>query len=230
MANILLLTTESKMEVLIQDKLNRLGYQLSIYRDLHTAHENCISGNFSLCILNLATFGSQGFQMIQFIRQHNNNMPLLFLLPKQMSSDKNIGFQYDADDCLTLPLDMDDFLLHVGLLLNKATTTEIPAQPEHADVPIGSFSFSPDKRSLRFGEKVINLTKKEACVLDLLHSHRNSLIRREKILLKGWGKVDYFMGRSMDVYITRLRNYFKEDESVQIRNIHGVGYVLSVQD
>lgn len=230
MANILLLTNESKMEVLIQDKLYRLGYQLSVFRDLHTAHENCLSGNYSLCILNLEPFGAQGFKMIQFIRNHNNNMPLLFLLPKQMSSEKNIGFQYDADDCLTLPLDMDDFLLHIGLLLNKAKIEESKAGSEQADVPIGSFSFSLDKRSLKVGEKVINLTKKEACVLDLLHSHRNSLIRREKILLKGWGKVDYFMGRSMDVYITRLRNYLREDDSVQIRNIHGVGYVLSVQD
>ncbi len=230
MANIVLLTTETKLAGLIQDRLGRLGYFLTILPDTDLALKQCSEGRFSLCILNLSSFGSEGFQMIQTIRSKDLHIPVLFLLPKQLVSDKNIGFQYDGDDCLTLPLDMDDFLLHVGLLLNRSRIARVNFASNGTEIPIGSYSFSPDKRLLKLGEKVINLTKKEVCVLDLLHAHRNSLIRREKILLKGWGKVDYFMGRSMDVYITRLRHYLKEDESVQIKNIHGVGYVLSVEE
>ena len=121
---------------------------------------------------------------------------------------------------------MEDFIFHVQLLLNRKRFDRVS---EHA-LKIGSYSFSPDLRSLTNGQKVITLTKKEATVLNLLHAHRNTLLRREKILLKAWGKVDYFMGRSMDVYITRLRNYLREDNSVRIRNIHGIGYVLSFDE
>lgn len=230
MANIVMISNESKMATHIQERLGRLGYYLSILSNTDNALKQCAEGKFTLCILNLSTLGNEGFEMIQHIRSTNLHIPVLFLLPKQMIAEKNIGFQYDGDDCLTLPLDMDDFLLHVGLLMNRTRNARANISANGTEIPIGSYSFSPDKRRLKLGEKVINLTKKEVCVLDMLHAHRNSLIRREKILLKGWGKVDYFMGRSMDVYITRLRHYLKEDESVQIKNIHGVGYVLSVQE
>lgn len=226
MANLILLTSESKLENTLRTNLIITGHHLECYRSIQQALERCKIIRCNLCIVDVSSFGTDGFKMIHYIRMNNDNLPLLFLLPKEMLADKNIGFQYDADDCLILPLNMDDFNFHVQLLLNGRQNSKVS---EHA-LQIGSYSFSPYERSLTNGQKVITLTKKEATVLNLLHSHRNTLLRREKILLKAWGKVDYFMGRSMDVYITRLRNYLREDHSVSIRNIHGIGYVLSFDE
>jgi DNA-binding response OmpR family regulator len=230
MASLLLLSNDTKLENKLRTNLIKVGHQFESFKSIYLALERCKSISCDLCIIDVSSFGSDGFKMIQFIRQNNRHLPLLFLLSKEMFSDKNIGFQHDADDCLLLPLDMDDFAFHVQLLLNKKDR-EIQSEyvSNHA-LQIGSYSFSPDSRSLTNGQKVITLTKKEATVLNLLHAHRNRLLRREKILIKAWGKVDYFMGRSMDVYITRLRNYLKDDNSVCIKNIHGIGYVLTVDE
>ena len=155
----------------------------------------------------------------------NQDIPILFLTAKAMMEDKIAGFNAGGDDYLTKPFSFDELSVRVKALLKRVN---IQDEPEQKSVQIGSYTFDTENFTLKHPEFEKTLTKKEAMVLKILCKFKNSVVPRENILTAVWGQDDYFAGRSMDVFITKLRKYFVMDPKIAISNIHGIGFKLEI--
>ena len=162
-----------------------------------------------------------GFTLARNIREKNKNIPILLLTAKAMMEDKLEGFQSGADDYITKPFDFHELLCRVEVLLRRGIVSE-----DVKKFLVGLFEFDYSNLSLKINSREKFLTQKEADVLKLLYLNRGRVLKREEILNQVWGDDDYFMGRSMDVFISKLRKYLKDDPAVQIVNYHGVGFKL----
>jgi DNA-binding response OmpR family regulator len=165
-----------------------------------------------------------GFSLAQSIRQSNRQVPILFVTAKSMLEDKITAFELGADDYLTKPFSMEELILRIEVFLRRSMANQISPT-----ISIGRFEFDSRNLTLRNEAGIKNLTQKEAELLKLLCENKDQVLRREEILKKVWGNDDYFMGRSMDVFISKLRKYLKEDSTIQIVNYHGVGFKLDVK-
>lgn len=184
--------------------------------------------HFDLCILDVMMPKRDGFELAAQIREINSRVPLVFLTAKSGKQDVLQGFETGADDYLLKPVDADILLLKVKAMLKRATDAEEFKEPEE-DTVIGSFTFSYTKRSLCSGANKYILSPKEADVLRVLCAQPNTLVKREDILRSLWKEVNYFTGRSLDVYIAKLRKYLQEDESITLSSLPKSGYILSIQ-
>jgi DNA-binding response OmpR family regulator len=168
-----------------------------------------------------------GFTLARDIRQINSDVPILFLTAKSMTEDKIEGFNAGGDDYLTKPFSVEELNLRIKSLLKRVNIrTEIP---EEKVFSVSTFIFDTENLTLTLNGTVQSLTKKEAQILKILYKFKNQVLPREVILNTVWGQDDYFVGRSLDVFITKLRKYLKEDERIQILNIHGVGFKLEIK-
>jgi DNA-binding response OmpR family regulator len=168
-----------------------------------------------------------GFTIAKTIRKKNSQVPILFLTAKSMVEDKLIGFQSGADDYITKPFNLEELVCRIEVFLRRATIV-VEGKSEKI-LHVGGFAFDPLNLVLRTNSTEKTLTQKEAEVLKLLYQNRDRVLKREEILKHVWGDDDYFMGRSMDVFISKLRKYLKEDPSIQIVNYHGVGFRLETR-
>jgi DNA-binding response OmpR family regulator len=167
-----------------------------------------------------------GFTLAKDIRKINSDIPILFLTAKSMTEDKIEGFNAGGDDYLTKPFSVEELNLRIKSLLKRVNIrTEIP---EEKVFNVANFVFDTENLTLTLDGKVQSLTKKEAQILKLLFKFKNQVLPRDVILNTVWGQDDYFVGRSLDVFITKLRKYLKADESIVILNIHGVGFKLEL--
>jgi DNA-binding response OmpR family regulator len=167
-----------------------------------------------------------GFTLARDIRKIDAEIPILFLTAKTMTEDKVEGFKSGGDDYLTKPFSVEELQLRIKALLKRVNiNTNIPEEKIFA---IGSYLFDAENLNLKIGGLTKSLTKKEAQILKLLYKFKNQVLPREVILNAVWGQDDYFVGRSLDVFITKLRKYLKEDDSISLNNIHGVGFKLEV--
>jgi DNA-binding response OmpR family regulator len=171
-----------------------------------------------------------GFTLAEDIRKIDQEVPILFLTAKSMTEDKIRGFKLGADDYLTKPFSFDELDLRIKAIMKRARPTA-EGQPAERDVfELGNFTFDYKNLSLKHPEEERTLTKKEAELLRMLCLHRDQVLTREMALTVVWGSDDYFLGRSMDVFITKLRKYLKLDERIKIMNVHGVGFKLIVDE
>ena len=166
--------------------------------------------------------------MAREVRKINREIPILFLTAKSMTEDKIEGFKAGGDDYLTKPFSVEELQLRVIALL-KRVNIHVEEEEEKV-VEVGSYKFDSENYTLTRDTTVKSLTKKEAHILRILTKFKNQVVSREMILNAVWGQDDYFVGRSLDVFITKLRKYFKEDERISISNIHGVGFKLEIID
>jgi DNA-binding response OmpR family regulator len=169
-----------------------------------------------------------GFTLARDIRKVNTDIPILFLSAKSMTEDKIEGFNAGGDDYLTKPFSVEELQLRVRALLKRVKVNVI--QPEEKIVKLGIFLFDTENFTLTSPTTKQTLTKKEAMILRTLFRFKNQLLARDIILNTVWGQDDYFVGRSLDVFITKLRKYLKEDSTIQITNVHGVGFKFELGD
>lgn len=181
--------------------------------------------NYDLLILDIMMPQMDGLTMAAKIRGSNSDVPIIFLTAKTMQNDKIEGFKIGADDYITKPFNTEEMLLRINAVLKRSRKKESVAKHESV-FTIGSYKFDYNRRLLTIDDKRSKLTSKEAELLKILCSNKNEVTERNLALKTIWGDDNYFTSRSMDVYIVKLRNYFKDDESIEITNLHGVGFKL----
>ncbi|MHA3788421.1 response regulator transcription factor [Flavobacterium hauense] len=178
---------------------------------------------FDLCILDVMLPEMDGFELAAAIRERNLAVPIIFLSAKTLKEDRIKGLKLGADDYLIKPYSIEELILKIEVFLQRSHKT---TSAKNTVCTIGSFSFDPENYVVIKGDEKISLTERESALLKLFIDNKNTILKREKILTALWGTDDYFMGRSMDVFISRLRKIFKDDESIRIENIPRIGFKL----
>lgn len=225
--SILLAEDDINLGFVISDQLRAEGYHVSLTTDGVEALKRFNEQPYHLCIFDVMMPKKDGFTLARDIRQINSDVPILFLTAKSMTEDKIEGFNAGGDDYLTKPFSVEELNLRIKSLLKRVNIrTEIP---EEKVFNVSTFIFDTENLTLTLNGTSQSLTKKEAQILKILYKFKNQVLPREVILNTVWGQDDYFVGRSLDVFITKLRKYLKEDEQIQILNIHGVGFKLEIK-
>jgi DNA-binding response OmpR family regulator len=224
-ANILLVEDDPSLGFVIKDNLLTRGYQVTLCANGEEGDKMFDSQSFNLCIFDVMMPRKDGFSLAQSVREKNSDVPILFITAKSMLEDKIIGFQSGGDDYLVKPFSMEELFLRIEVFLRRSTG----AKQSTSTYSLGSFVFDCNNLILKHVSGNKTLTQKEAEVLRLLCTHKDRVLKREEILTTVWGDDDYFMGRSLDVFISKLRKYLKEDPEVEIVNYHGVGFRLEVR-
>ena len=222
---ILLVEDDPNLGFVIQDNLTLKGYDVVRCCDGEEGERTFMSSTFQLCILDVMLPKKDGFALARSIREKNAEVPILFLTAKTMVEDKLKGFQTGADDYITKPFSLEELFYRIEVFLRRSQ--EVTGTD--AAFTVGQFEFDPFSFTLRHKDYEKTLTQKEAEVLKLLYRNRDRVLKREEILTHVWGDDDYFMGRSMDVFISKLRKYLKTDPDIQIVNYHGVGFRLEIR-
>ena len=224
---ILLVEDDVNLGLVISDHLKSLHYDVTCAEDGSEGLVKFNESEFDLCILDVMLPILDGFSLAKDIRKVNAQVPILFLTAKSMTEDKITGFEAGGDDYLTKPFSIQEFQLRVKALLRRVQV----AQTEDEKVyKIGLYSYDKENQILSISGKEKTLTKKEAQILRFLYKYKNQVISREIILKGVWGQDDYFVGRSLDVFITKLRKYFAEDPRIVISNLHGVGFKFEIPE
>lgn len=182
--------------------------------------------NFDLCVLDIMLPDMDGFEIAEEIRKRNEEIPIIFLSAKTMKEDRIKGLRLGADDYLVKPYSIEELILKIEIFLNRSQKKVEKSSKNHT---IGTFTFEPTNYSLKNETQQITLTEREATLLNLFVENKNTVLKREKILTELWGNDDYFSGRSLDVFISRLRKIFKDETHVRIENIPRVGFKLVIE-
>ena len=222
---ILLVEDDASLGFVIQDNLALKGYDVTLCKDGDSGVAMFRRRPFDLCLLDVMLPKKDGFSVARSIRVHNKQVPILFLTAKSMVDDKLEGFKSGGDDYITKPFSLDELICRIEVFLRRSSGLK----PEEGVYTLGQYAFDPSRLTLRNNGTEKTLTQKEAEVLKLLYRNRDRVLKREEILRDIWGDDDYFMGRSMDVFISKLRKYLKDDPAIQIVNYHGVGFRLEVR-
>lgn len=226
-AKILLVEDDTSLGFVISDKLRSEGYQITLCTDGTEGLKRFNEEPFHLCIFDVMMPKKDGFTLARDIRKLNTEVPILFLTAKSMTEDRIEGFKAGGDDYLTKPFSTEELQLRVQALLKRVNIKS--EKVEDTVVKIGQYSFDTENYTLKHERFEKTLTKKEALILKVLCKFQNQVAPREVLTNSVWGQDDYFIGRSLDVFITKLRKYLKEDPSIQIQNIHGIGFKLEVE-
>lgn len=223
--NILLVEDDLNFGTVLQSYLKMNNYRVTWVCDGKKAVPEFNSARFDLCVLDVMLPNVDGFTIAREIRKINSDIPLVFLTARSLKKDVIEGFGSGADDYITKPFDSEVLLLKISAILkrNKKITA---VQKEIVECKIGIYTFNYSNRNLTDDKNIIKLSPKEAELLKLLCESVNTVLDRNKALIKIWGDDGYFNTRSMDVYITKLRNYLRKDPRIEIRNIHGSGFIL----
>ena len=222
-AKILLVEDDTNLGFVIADQLKSEGYSVVLCTNGQDGAIRFTEDTFHLCIFDVMMPKKDGFTLAKEIRNINQDIPIIFLTAKSMTEDKVAGFNAGGDDYLTKPFSFDELAVRVKALLKRVQITDAP---EEKVIRIGGYSFDTENFTLKHPNFEKTLTKKEAMVLKMLCKFKNAVVPRETILTAVWGQDDYFAGRSMDVFITKLRKYLAEDQTISIANIHGIGFKL----
>ncbi len=222
---ILLVEDDPSLGFVIKDNLSLKGYDVTLCTDGEAGERSFLKHHYNLCIFDIMLPKKDGFSLAQSVRKSNATVPILFLTAKSMMEDKLEGYRTGADDYITKPFSLDELLCKIEVFLRRSPRIH---SGHEKTVSLGKYEFDFANLTLKQNGAEKTLTQKEAEVLKLLYYNRERVLKREEILKHVWGDDDYFMGRSMDVFISKLRKYLKEDASVQIVNYHGVGFKLEV--
>jgi DNA-binding response OmpR family regulator len=220
-AKVLLAEDDAALGFVIKDSLQDEGYSVVLCTDGQTAIDRFNKNEFDICLLDIMMPNKDGLQVAKKIRQQSDQAPILFLTAKSMEEDKIKGFQIGADDYITKPFSMKELVLRMEVFLRRSKKMHSETVRRYK---LGEAEFLYTDLKVVTRDTVIAITQKEADLLLFFCMHPNKVIKREEVLLQVWGKHDYFLGRSMDVFVTRLRKHFKSDPSVQLETIHGVGF------
>jgi DNA-binding response OmpR family regulator len=222
---ILLAEDDINLGFLLVDFLEGNGYEVKLYRDGLSALKGFSAYRYDFCILDIMLPEMDGFTLAEAIREQNREVPVIFLSARSMKEDKIRGFRIGVDDYITKPFDEEELLCRIEAILHRTGPVNGNGNSS-SPVAIGKYLFDPANQMLSLGEMSHRLTLKESSVLCKLSLAKNQLVRRDDIMTDVWGEADYYKGRSLDVFISKIRNYLKEDPSVKITTIPTVGYIL----
>ncbi len=223
---ILLVEDDNNLGNLLQDSLELKGYDVTLKRNGEEGFIDFKNGKYDMCIFDVMMPKKDGFTLAKEVRRINSAVPIIFLTAKTLKEDAVEGLKLGADDYVTKPFSMEELILRMENIFRRIPKTEVS---EQEDFVIGRFVFSNATRILSIGSNQVKLTTKESELLKMLALYMGKVLEREVALNAVWGTDSYFAGRSMDVYIAKLRKYLKEDPSVEVLNIHGTGFKLIVK-
>ena len=224
---ILLCEDDENLGTLLCEYLIAKGYDAVLCPDGEVGYREFTKEKFDICILDVMMPKKDGFTLAQDIRQINSQVPIVFLTAKVLKEDVLEGFDKGADDYITKPFSMEELVKRVEAIMRRVRGKK---NRESSMYKIGRFTFDTQKQLLVIGDKQTKLTTKENELLALLCSHANEILKRNDALRTIWIDDNYFNARSMDVYITKLRKHLKDDDQIEIINIHGQGYKLIVPE
>ncbi len=228
---ILLVEDDPNLSLVLQDYLEMLGYDVVLCNDGDEGIKAFKRKGFELCIFDIMMPKKDGFTLAEEVRLVDQKIPIIFLTAKSLKEDKIKGFHVGCDDYITKPFSTEELSLRIKAILKRCLIRSSDSSDEGESMfTIGTFIFDFENMLLKSADVEQSLTRKEAGLLKLLCIHKNKLLSREVALKTIWGENDYFIGRSMDVFIAKLRKYLKSDPTIQITNVHGTGFKLEVDE
>jgi len=224
---ILVVEDDPNLGTLLTEYLNAKGHQATLANNGQKGFELFFKNNYDFLVLDVMMPVKDGFTLAKEIRKVNQQVPILFLTAKSMKEDTLEGFRLGADDYMTKPFSMDELTARMNAILKRIKgKNDLTDKPE---VQLGKYTFNHLKQELLLDGQTQKLTTKENELLKLLSSNVNEMVERNFALTTVWGDDSYFNGRSMDVYIAKLRKYLSGDENIEIVNVHGRGFKLIVK-
>lgn len=221
-SKILYAEDDKTIAFLLQDGLEPY-YEIEHYGDGKSAFEAFNCKNFDICLLDIMMPEMNGFDLAEKIRQQNSEIPIIFISAKALKEDRIKGLKIGADDYLVKPFSIEELILKIEVFLKRSKKTQ-PASPKYK---VAKYDFDPQNYTLQNSGNIITLTQRESELLLYFILHKNTVLKRQDILKAIWGDDDYFMGRSLDVFISRLRKVFADEENIAIENLHGIGFRFS---
>lgn len=223
--HILFVEDDESMSFLLKDSLENYGFDVTHVPNGQLALKEFNTHSFDLCLLDVMMPVMDGFSLATEIRKFNLDVPIVFLTAKTMKEDRIKGFKIGADDYVTKPFSVEELVLRIKAIFKRGNSIE----PTNQSISFSNYVLDLKNLVLDTQSKKIQLTQKETDILALFVANPNSLLKREFILKTIWEDDGYFVGRSLDVFISKLRKHFKENSSVKITNIHGLGYKFEVE-
>lgn len=223
---VLLAEDDPNLGFVVKDNLADKGYEVTHCINGLDAERAIYKEKFDIYLLDVMMPKKDGFTLAQEIRDKKDNTPIIFITAREMQEDKLKGFAVGGDDYITKPFNFDELIMRIEAILKRTKSTT----PDVTEYKIGKYTLKVDELKLFFGDIVSSITKKEAALLEYLAKNANQSVKREDMLMKIWKDDSYFAGRSMDVYITKIRKYLKDDPNVEIQNVHGVGFKLLLKE
>lgn len=222
MKKILLAEDDTDFAKVLKQYLELFDFEVHWFQDGEEAFSSFQNTDFQFCILDVMMPKMDGFTLAEKMVNYNQEVPFLFLTAKKLKEDKIRGLKLGADDYIVKPFEADELVLRIQNILKRSekTTSKVPQTEE---IQIGSFLFNTQRLTLKSANSTQQLTEKEASLLLFLFENKNQLLKREVILKAIWDTDDFFSGRSMDVFISRLRKYFKEDATILIESKRNLG-------
>ena len=220
---VLLVEDDPNLGSITSDYLNAKGYDCTWEINGELGYREFVKNQYDIVILDVMMPIKDGFSTAKDIRGIDKEVPIIFLTAKSMKEDTLKGFEIGADDYITKPFNMEELTARISAILKRVS---IDTESRFDDIKIGKLTFNPKMQILSKDDFKVSLTTKESDLLILLYKNKNDILERDHALKAIWGDDNYFNGRSMDVYIAKLRKYLKHDEQIQIINVHGRGFKL----
>jgi DNA-binding response OmpR family regulator len=230
-AKILLIEDDPNLSEVLRDYLELQGYEIDRSFDGEDGLNTFYRSNYDLCLVDVMMPKKDGFSLAEDIRKVNKEIPIIFITAKSFKDDRIQGFKIGCDDYICKPFSTEELSLRIQAVLKRCQSRELQTNILSQELfHLGSYSFDYANMSLKSPEQQRMLTRKEADLLRLLVINKNNLLKRETALKVVWGDDDYFNGRSMDVFLTKLRKYLADDPKITITNVHGTGFKLEIQE
>ena len=225
---ILYVEDDETLQFITKENLERKGYDVVACHDGKRAWELYLAGSFDICILDVMLPGMDGFALARKIRKQDQDVPVIFVTAKSLQEDKIEGLMLGADDYIVKPFSLEELALKIDIFLRRSKQIESESDFATSLISIGKFKVNLANLKIIDGDKEERLTYREAELIRFFYENTGKLLSREEILIAVWGENDYFAGRSLDVFISRLRKYFKDDPSISIENRHGIGFEFRI--
>ena len=227
---LLLVEDNANLSVVVKDYLEYNGFEVVACDNGRDAEKIFYKQHFDLLLLDIMIPYKNGLTLAEDIRKKDPNIPIIFLSARVLHEDRIKGFKVGGDDYITKPFNAEELILRINSVLKRckqSTPTPTP-RPHGVKYQIGKYSFDPTKRILTCDDNERVLTGKESALLEMLCNDINEVVMRDEALMTIWGENNYFVGRSMDVFITKLRKYLMDDPDIKITNLHGAGFKLEI--
>ncbi|OOV18803.1 response regulator transcription factor [Flavobacterium sp. LM4] len=220
-SKILYTEDDETLAFLTKDNLEQNNYEVIHCPDGKSGLESFRDQHFDICIFDIMMPKMDGFELAEEIRKIDTNIPIIFLSAKTLKEDRIKGLRLGADDYLVKPFSIEELMLKIEVFLKRSQKN---SKVEKSIYEIGKYQFDTKNFILFNAEEKIGLTQREAELLKLFLDNKNTVLKREQILTALWGTDDYFMGRSLDVFISRLRKILANEKGISIENLHGIGF------